>query len=323
MRKAVLRIIIASIVFSATTSLAFATEVVHKIKQGDNLWTIAKKYQVSVNQIKTLNGFSGTPRLKIGQTVIIKKERTSTRLNTKKSLKIAKTQPLPVEEVIENEDFIEHRAKRGDTIDKLAQQFGVEKEEIVEANNFKGGKIKPGTVVLIPKPLENQDDDDLVTLPSIPVRTWKNKEEPYMLVKVAKSFVGAPYKFGGNTVRGLDCSAYVKKIYEIFDVQLPRSARDQYKVGPKIAKEGLSVGDLVFFKTRRYAKYPTHVGIYIGEGKFIHSSSSQGRIGVKIDSLASDYYSRTYIGATRIKKQQAEDNSEKTISTESNLSNNT
>jgi cell wall-associated NlpC family hydrolase len=137
-----------------------------------------------------------------------------------------------------------------------------------------------------------------------------------MLVKVAKSFMGAPYKYGGNTLRGLDCSAYVKKIYEIFDVQLPRSAREQYQVGSRISREELAVGDLVFFKTRRYAKYPTHVGIFIGDGNFIHASSGKGRLGVKIDSLGSNYYSGAFIGATRIKSEDTSHGPEATQPTE-------
>ena len=71
------------------------------------------------------------------------------------------------------------------------------------------------------------------------------------------------------------------------------------------------MGDLVFFRTKRYAKYPTHVGIYIGEGNFIHSSSGHARIGVKVDSLQTDFYNKTFIGATRVKKSP-EENSEAT-----------
>jgi peptidoglycan DL-endopeptidase LytE len=73
----------------------------------------------------------------------------------------------------------------------------------------------------------------------------------------------------------------------------------------------LAVGDLVFFRTKRFAKYPTHVGIYIGEGNFIHSSSGHARIGVKVDSLQTDFYHKTFIGATRVKKSP-EENSELT-----------
>ncbi len=200
-------------------------------------------------------------------------------------------------------EYIEYKVKRGDTIDKIAALFSVEKDELIETNELASiKKLAPGHTLLIPRIIEDGDGgEEIVTFKSTPTKPWKNNDEKYMLVKVAKSFMGAPYKYGGNTLRGLDCSAYVKKIYEIFDVQLPRSARQQYMVGTKIVRNDLAVGDLVFFKTRRYAKYPTHVGIFIGDGNFIHASSGKGRLGVKIDSLNSDYYSGAYIGGTRIK----------------------
>jgi peptidoglycan DL-endopeptidase LytE len=235
------------------------------------------------------------------------KSRTAKNSKNKHSRYASKAQAgEPQVEAVTYEDdgeYIEYKIKRGDTIDKIAALFSVEKDELIETNNLASKKkLSPGGTLLIPKIIEESDDgEEIVTLKSITVKPWKNSDEKYMLVKVAKSFMGAPYKYGGNTLRGLDCSAYVKKIYEIFDVQLPRSAREQYHVGTKIGRSDLAVGDLVFFKTRRYAKYPTHVGIFIGDGNFIHASSGKGRLGVKIDSLGSDYYSGAYIGATRIK----------------------
>lgn len=225
--------------------------------------------------------------------------------NSRHALRAQAGEPQAEAVTYENDgEYIEYKIKRGDTIDKVAALFSVEKDELIETNNLASKKkLSPGETLLISRIIEENDDaaEEIVTLKSIQMKPWKNSDEKYMLVKVAKSFMGAPYKYGGNTLRGLDCSAYAKKIYEIFDVQLPRSAREQYHVGTKIGKTDLAVGDLVFFKTRRYAKYPTHVGIFIGDGNFIHASSGKGRLGVKIDSLGSDYYSGAYIGATRIK----------------------
>ena len=284
----------------------------HKVKSGDNLYTIAKKHHVSVDKLKQMNHLQGNS-LKLGQKIVTGEERKG---RTKGSVKGRKGRgaPEPVIEGVETDgDFVEYKVKRGDTIDKLAARFGVEKDDLVASNSSLGRRLSPGRVLLIPKLEEAEEGEEIVELPvkSLNLKPWKTSEEKYMLVKVAKSFMGAPYRYGGESVRGLDCSAFVKKVYDIFDVQLPRSARDQFKVGPKIAKEELSVGDLVFFRTKRFAKYPTHVGIYIGEGNFIHSSSGHGRIGVKVDSLQSDFYSRTFTGATRVKKT-AEENSELT-----------
>ena len=308
-----------------------AASVAHKVRSGDNLYSIAKKYKVSVNQLKNANGLHSN-KLSIGQTIVIKNEniRVSKKHTTNKlsSKKIRARERYPEEEagISENdEEYIEYRVKQGDTIDNIATRFNVEKEELIETNRLSSAdnkKLSPGKTILVPKIIEENDgEEEIVTFKSATLKPWKNSDEKYMLVKVAKSFVGAPYKYGGNTLRGLDCSAYVKKIYEIFDVKLPRSAREQYKVGSRIDRGELAIGDLVFFKTRRYAKYPTHVGIFIGDSNFIHASSGKGRLGVKIDSLNSDYYSKAFIGATRIKGLSDTGASEATQPTERSTDN--
>ena len=271
------------LIFLVTPFITEAAPVKNKAKRTDPSKSVSKKN--SVKQSKKVAKSSRNKQYRHG---------------ARGQVTEAKAEPV----IYENEgEYIEYKVKRGDTIDKIATLFSVEKDDLIETNALASKKkLAPGKTILIPKVMEDNDDGEaIVTFKSVPMKPWKNSDEKYMLVKVAKSFQGAPYKYGGNTVRGLDCSAYVKKIYEIFDVQLPRSAREQYKVGTRVGRSDLAVGDLVFFKTRRYAKYPTHVGIFIGDGNFIHASSGKGRLGVKIDSLNSDYYSGAYIGATRIK----------------------
>ena len=299
-----------------------AAQTVHKVKQGDNLQSIAKTYHLSVDQLKRQNNLKSS-KLSLGQTLIIKDDKERTAVNKSQKTNIAKKKQSREIEVPVGEndgEFIEYKVKKGDTIDKIAAFFNVDREELIESNNLQGPKNKklsPGRTVLVPKIID-EGEEEIVNLTNRPIKPWKDSDEKYMLVKVAKSFMGAPYKYGGNTVKGLDCSAYVKKIYEIFDVQLPRSAREQFRVGSQIKKEELAVGDLVFFKTKRYVKYPTHVGIYIGDGNFIHSSSGHGRIGVKIDALSSDYYTKAFTGATRIKDGLFEERSDATSTKTSN-----
>jgi LysM repeat protein len=289
-----------------------ATQVVHKVKKTENLQSIAKKYHISVAQLNKAANLNKS-KLRTGQTLVFEVNNADDpvrytlqdRKNAKKQLKVVE---LPSTE--NDGEFIEYKIKKGDTLTKLSQLFNVDEADLVESNNLqtlKNKRLSPGKVLLIPKVVD-EGEEEIVNLPTKPFKPWKDGDEKYMLIKVAKSFMGAPYKYGGNTVRGLDCSAYVKKIYEIFDVQLPRSAREQFAVGPKIQREELSVGDLVFFRTKRFVKYPTHVGIYIGDGSFIHSSSGNGRIGVKIDSLSSDYYSKAYTGAIRVKDGYSDKN---------------
>ncbi len=287
-------------IFVVTAGTGLAATTTHKVKSGENLYTIAKKYGVSVDKIKSANNLNSI-RLSIGQVLVVNTDGPA------KSRKSKKAAPPPEPVISETDgDFIEYRAKRGDTVDKLALKFNVDREEIVEANDLgASGKLKPGKVVLIPRP-SAEEREEYVSLSTVTLKPWKSGDEKYMLVKVAKSFMGAPYRYGGETVRGLDCSAYVKKIYDIFDVQLPRSAREQFHYGSKVSKDDLAVGDLVFFRTKRYVKYPTHVGIYIGDGNFIHSSSNHNKLGVKIDSLSSEFYTRTYTGAVRVKRSPDE-----------------
>jgi peptidoglycan DL-endopeptidase LytE len=298
MKKTVFAYIAIIYVTFFTAGLAFSANGTHKVKSGDNLYSIAKKYRVSEEQLKSLNNLSSN-KLKLGQTLVVKKEKESLAVPaTSKAKERAQEADLTA---FENDgEFIEYRPKRGDTLDKIASKFNIDKEDILESNNISGKRLP--RVILIPKIIEADDTVELVELSNKPLKPWRSNDEKYMLVRVAKGFMGAPYKYGGETVRGLDCSAFVKKIYEIFDVQLPRSAREQFQVGHKISKDELAVGDLVFFKTKRYVKYPTHVGIYIGDGNFIHSSSNRSKLGVKVDALSSDFYTKTYIGATRVKK---------------------
>lgn len=112
----------------------------------------------------------------------------------------------------------------------------------------------------------------------------------------AAQYLGTPYRFGGEGVAGIDCSSFVQHVYREHQVELPRTAREQIEMGTDVAEGDLRKGDLVFFQT--YASYPSHVGIYLGDGKMIHASSGKGE--VTISDLKSDYYRHRYLGARRV-----------------------
>jgi cell wall-associated NlpC family hydrolase len=117
-----------------------------------------------------------------------------------------------------------------------------------------------------------------------------------ILLEVIK-FLDTPYKYGGSTQKGIDCSAFTLQVFQSsLSIDLPRSAREQYAVGEKISKEELKFGDLVFFNTRR-ASNPGHVGIYLGENQFVHASRS---LGVTVSSIDDTYYKKRYVGARRV-----------------------
>lgn len=113
------------------------------------------------------------------------------------------------------------------------------------------------------------------------------------LTKSAMRFLGVPYVFGGTTAHGFDCSGYVQHVFAMMGIHLPRTADAQYEVGHKVTS--VKPGDLVFFQT--YTSGPSHVGIYLGQGRFVHSSSSHG---VEVSELHDAYWAARYLGAKRI-----------------------
>ncbi len=120
------------------------------------------------------------------------------------------------------------------------------------------------------------------------------------VVAYAKKFLGTKYKWGGTTTKGFDCSGFVKYVYKNFDIALSRASYAQAKNGSYIKRASLLPGDLVFFDTNGGKNKINHVGIYIGNNKFIHSSSSHK--GVTISSLSEKFYSNTYMTARRVLK---------------------
>jgi cell wall-associated NlpC family hydrolase len=118
-----------------------------------------------------------------------------------------------------------------------------------------------------------------------------------VLMEIIK-YLNTPYKFGGNSFNGIDCSAFTQSVFKNTNLyDLNRSAREQFKQGIVINdRSDLKFGDLVFFNTRRRVR-PGHVGIYIGDNLFAHASS---KLGVTISSLDYDYYSKRYMGARRV-----------------------
>ncbi|NMA67370.1 MAG: SH3 domain-containing protein [Clostridiaceae bacterium] len=118
------------------------------------------------------------------------------------------------------------------------------------------------------------------------------------VVSYAKTLLGVKYVWGGNSKSGLDCSGLTKYVYSHFGINVPRSSGSYWSFGTKIARSDLKAGDIVLFDTNGGAADVSHVGIYLGDGTFIHASSSKGK--VVIQNLNS--YRAKYMGARRVIK---------------------
>lgn len=128
-----------------------------------------------------------------------------------------------------------------------------------------------------------------------------NNDDPNIpLYAEASLWLGVPYRYGGNTKAGSDCSGFVWQVYRrVYGKNLERSSDDQAKKDVhKVGKGGLKPGDLVFFRTSRKSKKIDHVGIFLKDGYFVHASTSKGVI---VSSLEEDYYKRTWQKGGRVK----------------------
>lgn len=155
---------------------------------------------------------------------------------------------------------------------------GLKSDGVVEGKTFKAltGKSIPSS------------QSGIVSQPKV-----KNADN---ILNTALSFKGVKYRFGGAAPTGFDCSGFVMYVFDKHGIKLPRTADKQYEVGKPIkAKSDLKSGDLVFFET--YEKGASHVGIYQGDGKFVHASS---RKGVTVSGLSETYYAQRYLGARRL-----------------------
>lgn len=129
---------------------------------------------------------------------------------------------------------------------------------------------------------------------SLVIGSWQ-PQGPERLVELAGHFQGVPYRYGGVDPNGYDCSGFVQEVFRLAGYQVPRMADAQFEELERVDREDLSVGDLVFFDID--GSGISHVGIFVGEGRFLHASSSMG---VVESHLEEEYYARRFAGAARL-----------------------
>ena len=116
------------------------------------------------------------------------------------------------------------------------------------------------------------------------------------LVDTATSLTGVPYRDGGHTPTGFDCSGFTQYVFHQHGVTLPRRTQEQYEIGHAIAAEDLRPGDLVFFTT--FAPGASHVGVAVNQNEFVHAPSERGV--VRIERLSVRYWASRFVGARRV-----------------------
>lgn len=301
--------IVTGIMLLALPQLTLASQA-HVVRKSESLYSIARKYHVSVDELKSVNNLSAS-HVNKGTRIIIPSHADD---KLKKSASVVRQES--------------YKVTKGDTLPKIARKTGIKQAELRSLNGLHSNKVKPGQVLAlvsstpksetptrkasfdnslqrINKDLLNEQEmtDTLAELTDIdsdrPVDLAKNIEtnQPLNnLKKSAYSFLGARYVFGGNSRNALDCSSFTQQVFREQKISLPRTAREQFYVGNEVVRGDLKKGDLVFFQT--YASFPSHVGIYLGNRKMIHASSREHR--VVISTMDTPYYLSRYLGARRM-----------------------
>jgi lipoprotein Spr/probable lipoprotein NlpC len=128
-----------------------------------------------------------------------------------------------------------------------------------------------------------------------PTRTLRTSEIEQKLMQAHEEWRGTPYRLGGTSRNGIDCSSFVQTVMrEYLNQEVPRNTESQLRVGFRIRPQQLQPGDLVFYRTGRRR---LHVGIYVSDGRFLHASTSNG---VMISRMEETYWSRRFLQARRI-----------------------
>lgn len=303
-----LKLMTVCLIILSLPSLAFAAKT-HRVKKNETIYSLAKKYHVSVEELKDANNLVGK-NIRARQLLVIP-PRTASSAHSSKASKSAST----------------YKVKKGESLARIAKKTGVSVAELKRLNGLSGSRVKSGKLLVLREAaadeqpvkvsrrlhLRHKDlfderdyEQSLMVLaelePEQEVDLKKNTElkvdNVKELKKSAYGFLGTRYRFGGSSRAGLDCSSFVQKVFRELEVSLPRTAREQFEVGNSVAPGDLQKGDLMFFST--YASYPSHVGIYLGNNKMIHASSRDRR--VVISSVNNSYYRSRYLGAKRVAK---------------------
>jgi len=256
------------------TALLFITcqalaDQTYTVRSGDTLSFIANRYSTTVSAIEKANGIDSRKPIRADQKLIIPSDVPA-------SGTIARVTKYKV--------ALTANGKPAGTLSKGTEVTFLEKK-----NGMLAVRLSNGHMGCVPT-----DSLEFLTDRPIVDRHRFGRE----IVHTAYTYRGARYRRGGLSSRGFDCSGFVKYVYATKGISLPHSSRDMYSCGTPVAKSDLREGDVVFF-ANTYRRGISHVGMYIGNGEFIHASTSRG--GVRVDKLDDAYFRNKYAGARRIK----------------------
>jgi len=271
-------LLIALPVFGAST---------YTVRRGDCAWKIAQRLGVSTAELLKANHLSKRSLLQPGQRLVVPDR------------PVGRGRPPAGQAASPNrgagsQPATTYVVRKGDTLGAIAHRFGVSVKALARGNGIRNpNRLRAGRTLRL-----RGDVEQALTLRTGP-RSEDADQRPNSgnkFVDTALRYRGVPYRYAGMTTRGMDCSGLVARVLITHGIKAPHSSRELYQLGRAVPRDQLQSGDLVFFRTR--GRGISHVGIYMGDGKFIHASSSGGK--VEVDRLDVGYYQRRYVGARRV-----------------------
>lgn len=304
MRRGVPAVALFVLALAAASPAAAATR--YTVAPHDTLYRIARRFGVPVGVLAQVNGLRDPSRLPVGLVLLIPDLRTPVRaprpsrflppsaaVSTERPLSAAPQGPgasAPVASYV---------VSPKDTLFRIARDNGISVEDLRRANGLSSADlIRAGQSLFIPAPGRGVASP-LRASPGPPPSSAPvpgRGELARRVVSIALRYLGTPYSWGGTGPGGVDCSGLVYLVYSPYLPHLPRVSYDQWEAGLPVDRSELAPGDLVFFDTDGTGA--SHVGIYVGGGRFVHPSAAAGR--VVVDRLDEPYYASRYLGARRV-----------------------
>lgn len=302
---------------------------VHTVMAHETLYSIAKKYQLKLSDIASYNPAIANNALAIGQKIVLVAPAVLEEKSSDKQAATATTIPENVSEYKPNptkvvnevkvteqlplrteSDKIVHTVLLKETEYSISKKYGLTIKELenqnptIKNNLYVGQQLTIVTNVVLDNDKSNKEESVVNTTTELTLPTTFKGGNEFLdqLIATASENIGVRYRFGGTTKEGFDCSGFMCSTFGSFDIQLPRTSREQAKLGVVVGLEEAKKGDLIFFNTSGGSKnYINHVGMVVevadGDIKFIHASSSNGVI---ISSVKENYYTNRVVQVNRV-----------------------
>lgn len=306
----------------ATTVIAapIAEASTYTVSKGDNLTKIAKVNKVSVKQLIEWNKLKND-KVYVGQKLLVtngtNKGTSSTDSKNKVPQKPTNTTDSTNKETqkTESNNFVSHKVIKGDTLAKIANKYSVTVASLKKINNITtdtiyigqmlklsessvsqetgepNTELNPKEVIMAEQAIVNQLAKE-ISIKSNPTIAGQATYEK--VIEIATSLINTPYLFAGNTPTGFDCSGFVKYVYSTAGVDISRKSSEDYFMNNTTVVENPVPGDVVFFKNT-YKEGISHMGIYLGDGQFIHAGSN----GVQLSKISYEYWQSKFVAYKR------------------------